>query len=35
MSDTDIDEVNYNYLKPIINSGITLSGMSPNKNLLK
>ena len=28
-------EVNYNYLKPIIKSGITLSGMSPNKNLLK
>ena len=28
-------EVNYNYLKPIINSGITLSGMSPNKKLVE
>ena len=28
-------EVNYNYLKPIMNSGITLSGMSPNKKLVE
>ena len=28
-------EVNYNYLKAIINSGITLSGMSPNKKLVE
>jgi CTP synthase len=28
-------EVNYNYLKPIVNSGITLSGMSPNKKLVE
>ena len=28
-------EVNYNYLKPIIKSGITLSGMSPNKKLVE
>ena len=28
-------EVNYNYLKPIVSSGITLSGMSPNKKLVE
>ena len=30
-----IQLLNYNYLKPIINSGITLSGMSPNKKLVE
>jgi CTP synthase len=28
-------EVNYNYLESIIKSGITLSGMSPNRKLVE